>query len=143
MIEREHESKIFRLFERAAASGVASPIVAILRRDCQRSRSIYRQLHGVPLRANRPRNRRSLAVVEPLPAESAADVLRRHCGIGGRAVANLLEETEEKVWWILNIEIPHLNVAAIHCGGLYQYFVGYDDLLACTCPDCQIGRAHV
>jgi hypothetical protein len=136
MSKHDFKTLLRQQIRRARARGLRPPVIACLWRDSGHARAAYRDRHGRSF----PR-RKELAegsyLVETWTAAEAARLLRLHAGIGGVAVAGLLDEaTPEIRWWLVTFQPPSLIVKAFAGRELFDVIVPYDEILDTVCPCC-------
>jgi hypothetical protein len=97
----------------ADRQGILSPVVTVYQPDSRGARLIYADAHGRPMPARWRARRRGPGPIDALALPRAIDLLRLHGGIGGAAVAAVLEITPERPHhWLLVLYREHLAIRA-------------------------------
>ncbi len=123
-------------YREAERRGIVSPVFATLQSDSPHARKLFAAVHGAPMPGGRRRSRYDLGVVEAWEMSEAVRWLRTHCGIGGAAVANLLEATHPRPdHWALLICRGDLGIAGFDRAGVVLQSCTYYDEIPCSLPD--------
>jgi hypothetical protein len=143
---KSHKSLVREQLARAKSKGMHHPVVACLWHDSPHAKAIYQERHGHLIGGDQQDETDDGTVLETWDAQEAPCLLRRHAGIGGAAVANLVEALAEAVsWWYMDFQRPSLTVKGFEepfpvsgwGRALFDNTVFYDKLPNTVCRRCR------
>lgn len=131
----------------ASARGITPPVIALLAPHSQHAQAAHVERHGHPFRHGNVGFARNSDLMELWTVTDAAGLLRRHAGIGGGAVAALLDDPPQLPdSWMLMLKEGHLAIAAVSDEELAFESVAHYDRLPfqiCACCTREVGRRGV